>query len=99
MQEKEAEVRNAIAHQSALEKDRLRQSMANQGDAVIGPGLPEDAPGLAGELNAIEGAKRYAHSLQVSSVLLAIHACHATAMPYMHVMSHSTPMLYQHHCP
>ncbi len=70
MQAKEAEVRTAIAHQSALEKDRLRQSLTNQGDAVVGPGLPQDAPGLAGELNAIEGAKRYAHSLQVS-----VHAC------------------------
>ncbi|BDA46253.1 probable RAD50-interacting protein 1 [Coccomyxa sp. Obi] len=64
LQAKEAEVRNAIAHQSALEKDRLRQSLTNQGDAVVGPGLPQDAPGLAGELNAIEGAKTYAHSLQ-----------------------------------
>ena len=66
MQAKETEVRNAIAQQSAIEKVRLRQSLTNQGDAVVGPGLPQDAPGLAGELNAIEGAKTYAHSLQVS---------------------------------
>jgi hypothetical protein len=58
-------VRKAIAHQSAVQKDRLRQSSAGQAEASVGPGLPQDAPGLAGELKAIEGAQTYAHSLQV----------------------------------
>ncbi len=71
MQDKEAEVRKAIAHQSAVQKDRLRQSSAGQAEASVGPGLPQDAAGLAGELNAIEGAQKYAHSLQVG----VFHVC------------------------
>ena len=65
LQEKEADVRIAIAHQSAVQKDHLRQSSTGQAEAPVGPGLPQDALGLAGELNAIEGAQKYAHSLQV----------------------------------
>lgn len=66
MQEKEAEVRKAIAQQSAVEKNRLRQASAGQPEALVGPRLPQDATSLAEELNAIEGAHKYAHSLQVS---------------------------------
>ena len=66
-QAQEAEVRRAIAEQSAADAAALHASLESNGGnaAPPGPPLPQDVGGLVAELSALTGAVQYAHSLQV----------------------------------
>jgi hypothetical protein len=62
-----AEVRKAIAEQSAMDAQQLQHVL--EGQLRVGPPLPEDINALAEELSALAAAQRYSHSLQVGLLL------------------------------